>query len=181
VNARRFFPGANIHKLTVNYRSYKEIVHVSNLFIRHNSFRSKKKIVSANGKGGRVLFHHAKNFIDEADIVSRIVNAGDESCTCAVLYRNNYQGDRLRRLISCVGDYPSLLTMHASKGLEFDCVIISGVDDNLIPDMDTDIEDERRLFYVALTRARREMHIIYETDNKGKIPRFIAECGYKGE
>jgi DNA helicase-2/ATP-dependent DNA helicase PcrA len=70
--------------------------------------------------------------------------------------------------------------MHASKGLEFDCVIIAGVSDGIIPDRDTDIEDERRLFYVALTRARSRLHIIYETDDKGNPPRFISECGYSG-
>lgn len=181
VNIKKFFTGANIHKLTVNYRSHSEIVHLSNRFISHNSFRSKKKIVSAKGKGGRVMFRRAKDYKEEAYMVLRIINDMDDSCTCAVLFRNNCQVDRLQTIVSCGGKNPVLLTMHASKGLEFDCVIICGVSDSIIPDRETDIEDERRLFYVALTRARTELHIIYETNDKEKLPRFIAECGYTGE
>lgn len=180
VNIRKFFPGARIHKLTVNYRSHSEIVQLSNRFISHNSFRSKKDIVSAKGKGGCVLFHRAENLQDEAGIISDIIDVCDDWCTCAILCRNNYQVDSLKRMISCGNKNISLLTMHASKGLEFDCVIISGVSDGIIPDKDTDIEDERRLLYVALTRARRSLHITYETDDKGKLPRFVAECGYSG-
>lgn len=181
VNIRRFFPAANIHKLTVNYRSHSEIVDLSNRFILHNSFRSKKKIVSAKGKGGSVQFHRAKSLPDEAGIISQIISGRDDTYSCAVLCRNNYQITRLKPLITCGERKISLLTMHASKGLEFDCVIISGVSDAVIPDRDTDIEDERRLFYVALTRARLDLHIIYETNDKGKIPRFIAECGHTAE
>ncbi len=180
VNVKKFFPDAYIHRLTINYRSHSEIVAVSNRFIRHNTFRSKKNIISANGKGGSVRFHRAKNFQDETAIISAIMN-NSKTFAYAVLYRNNYQGDGLRRHITTDVKDVSFLTMHASKGLEFDAVIISGVKESIIPDRDTDIEDERRLFYVALTRARKELHIIYETDDKGDIPRFAAECGYTGK
>lgn len=61
----------------------------------------------------------------------------------------------------------SLMTMHASKGLEFDIVYIAGMEDDIIPskrsleeDLDN-IYEERRLFYVAITRARRELIINY--------------------
>ena len=54
----------------------------------------------------------------------------------------------------------TLMTVHAAKGLEFDCVFIVGMEENLFPSqMCTDdprqLEEERRLFYVALTRARK--------------------------
>lgn len=178
VNAGRFFAGANICKLTINYRSHSEIVDLSNRFIRHNSTGSKKKIISSKGKGGRVLFHRSKNFKDESMLVLNIISGIDEPCTCAILCRNNYHVNRLQNHISPHGMNVSCMTMHSSKGLEFDCVIITGVSEGIIPDRDSDIEDERRLFYVALTRARRELHIIYETDDEGKMPRFVTECGY---
>lgn len=61
----------------------------------------------------------------------------------------------------------SLMTMHASKGLEFDIVYIAGMEDDIIPskrsleeDLDN-IYEERRLFYVAITRARKELIINY--------------------
>lgn len=58
----------------------------------------------------------------------------------------------------------SLMTIHASKGLEFDAVFIVGLEQGLFPstresDEDRDSEEERRLFYVALTRARRHLFL----------------------
>ena len=60
----------------------------------------------------------------------------------------------------------TLMTVHAAKGLEFDNVIIAGMEENLFPspmamDSPRAIEEERRLFYVALTRARRHCLITY--------------------
>jgi len=61
-----------------------------------------------------------------------------------------------------------MMTIHASKGLEFDTVYIVGMEENLFPaaqSMDTreDLEEERRLFYVAVTRARKHLHLCYAT------------------
>jgi DNA helicase II / ATP-dependent DNA helicase PcrA len=57
----------------------------------------------------------------------------------------------------------SLMTAHASKGLEFDVVFITGLEDGLFPhqrhDESADEEEERRLFYVALTRARKKVFL----------------------
>ena len=58
----------------------------------------------------------------------------------------------------------SLMTMHAAKGLEFPVVFISGCEENLIPfkrrnSEQADIEEERRLFYVAMTRAKDRLYL----------------------
>jgi superfamily I DNA/RNA helicase len=60
----------------------------------------------------------------------------------------------------------ALLTMHAAKGLEFPVVFISGCENGFIPfqrpgDASADINEERRLFYVALTRARERLFLTY--------------------
>jgi DNA helicase-2/ATP-dependent DNA helicase PcrA len=62
-----------------------------------------------------------------------------------------------------------LMTVHASKGLEFDYVFITGLEENLFPHKrmeereiaNEDDEEERRLFYVALTRARKKIFLSY--------------------
>ena len=57
-----------------------------------------------------------------------------------------------------------LMTVHASKGLEFDCVFISGLEEGLFPQNhndERDSEEERRLFYVALTRARKKVFLTF--------------------
>jgi DNA helicase-2/ATP-dependent DNA helicase PcrA len=56
----------------------------------------------------------------------------------------------------------TLITMHNTKGLEFDRVVVTGMEEGLFPrggeETEEDIEEERRLFYVAITRARREAY-----------------------
>ena len=58
-----------------------------------------------------------------------------------------------------------LMTIHASKGLEFDYVFITGLEEGLFPQRidrnDRDEEEERRLFYVALTRARKKVFLTF--------------------
>lgn len=58
-------------------------------------------------------------------------------------------------------DAVSLLTMHRAKGLEFDVVIVAGLEEGLMPiahaSSPADLEEERRLLYVALTRSRRRL------------------------
>ena len=58
----------------------------------------------------------------------------------------------------------SLMTVHASKGLEFDAVFVTGLEQGLFPSIregDRDPEEERRLFYVAVTRARQRLFLSY--------------------
>lgn len=59
----------------------------------------------------------------------------------------------------------SLMTVHASKGLEFDAVFVTGLEQGLFPstkgDDNRDQEEERRLFYVALTRARKHAFLTF--------------------
>ena len=58
----------------------------------------------------------------------------------------------------------TLITMHNTKGLEFDRVFITGLEEGLFPgrasESDDDIEEERRIFYVAVTRARKDLHLL---------------------
>ena len=63
-------------------------------------------------------------------------------------------------------DAVQLMTVHSSKGLEFDCVFITGLEDGIFPHENslTDpggIEEERRLMYVAITRARQRLYLSY--------------------
>ena len=63
------------------------------------------------------------------------------------------------------GGRVNLMTIHAAKGLEFSVVLLAGVEDHLIPharsleEADGNIEEERRLFYVAMTRSKRTLYM----------------------
>ena len=65
----------------------------------------------------------------------------------------------------------TLMTVHSSKGLEFPVVFIAGMDEGLFPlfnslDDKNELEEERRLFYVALTRAEEKVYLLYATNRR---------------
>ena len=66
----------------------------------------------------------------------------------------------------------TLSTLHASKGLEFDEVFLTDINEDIIPHrksvLAADIEEERRLLYVGITRARDRLHILYARERYGK-------------
>jgi DNA helicase-2/ATP-dependent DNA helicase PcrA len=60
----------------------------------------------------------------------------------------------------------TMMTVHAAKGLEFECVCVAGLEEELFPhglsmDEPEEVEEERRLFYVAATRAREELVLLH--------------------
>lgn len=88
-------------------------------------------------------------------------------------------------------DKVALMTIHSAKGLEFPCVYIAGLEENLFPSQMSlnsrkELEEERRLFYVALTRAEKRLTLTYATSRFrfGQIipcepSRFIDEIELK--
>lgn len=174
INVGSYFPDVKKYYLTINYRSRKEIIELSNSFIRHNRKRTRKKLISDKGEGGIVKYYNVKNGNDEVAIINRIIENEKYGEIC-ILYRNNWQGDFIRdSLKRCEGKTVLCMTMHASKGLEFEVVIIAGLADAVIPDKCSPIEEERRLFYVALTRAKERLYIIHRLEN-GKNALFMSE------
>jgi len=163
---KKYFPHLVTHKLTINYRSRSEIVSLSNKFIKGNKKRTRKKLVSAKGRGGKVRHYFVSSVAEEHELVKKLLEA--EQGETAVLFRNNSQS------VALLQRFPEielrkdtfLMTMHSSKGLEFDTVIIIGVDDAVIPDKNNAIEEERRLFYVALTRAKERLYIISRENSR---------------
>ena len=84
-------------------------------------------------------------------------------------------------------DRVSLMTMHSAKGLEFDTVFMVGAEDNIFPSYrsmndPTEMEEERRLAYVAITRAKKMLYIthtsyrvLYGQTMRNKLSTFVRE------
>ena len=76
----------------------------------------------------------------------------------------------------------ALMTMHSSKGLEFPIVFILDANEGITPHrkavLDVDVEEERRMFYVAMTRAKKELTICWakkQFSHELTVSRFVEE------
>ena len=123
----------------------------------------------------------------------------DELLTSAAMYEEKNEDRTLSgfleeiALVSDVDNYDGnsnavvLMTVHAAKGLEFPIVYLAGMEENLFPSpqscqVQSDLEEERRLAYVAMTRAMNELYVtcchhrmIYGKTNQNDVSRFIRE------
>ena len=83
-------------------------------------------------------------------------------------------------------DAVTLTTLHSSKGLEFPVVFIVDINEGTIPHrkatLEADLEEERRMFYVGMTRAKDRLHLYYAKERYGKkqdVSRFLDELRAK--
>lgn len=91
-------------------------------------------------------------------------------------------GDFVRRGKIARPEAVTLMTLHASKGLEFPVVFICGVEEGLIPHANADIEEEKRLFFVGITRGQDEVILTRARSRRRfgeritpEISRFVAD------
>lgn len=171
------FPELDTVTLGINYRSESRIVEASLRLIEHNRSRYRKDLRACPEKSGRdrglISIREAADEKEEARLVaseiSERLRRGDKAPSIAVLFRVHRAARELMkelagRGISIGGSRgPELMTFHGAKGLEFDLVYIISANEGITPwklaKDEAQLEEERRMFYVAMTRARSELHI----------------------
>ncbi len=163
-----------VHRLGINYRSFREIIRLSGRAIRKNRGQIRKNLRAARGKGGKIKIHEMESREREVEFIHELVRKRGEGESRAILCRNN---DRVKWFQNRLQEDVEILTMHGAKGLEFDLVIVSGIADGILPDPSAVMEEERRLFYVALSRARDELHLMIYRNDDGSPPLFAREIG----
>lgn len=157
--------------LKQNYRSNKHIIHASNQLIKHNLNRFKKTLESQMNSKTTPLVYIGNTKKIEHKLISTIKEK--KLLSAAILYRNHYQVSRLKQV--CIRNYlfdVKFYTFHEAKGLEFDAVLIVGLED-LPYDKEfiyKNEEEERRLLFVGLTRAKNHLYLF-----STKITKFIKQ------
>jgi len=177
-NFKKLFKHSRIIKLKNNYRSPTDIVEISKRFVMLNKNQINKRIKSSK------YIKDSINLVYYKDEESTFLNITKNLDNIMVLGRNNKDLDKVKELN--INKNIKYLTVHSSKGLEEDYVIILNVIDdylgfpNKIKDSSVlsylsnydSLEEERRLFFVALTRARKKVYIFTK---KGRESLFIKE------
>lgn len=155
-----------------------------------------KKIYEGTGILKEYMSENTPETISKRDNLLELLNAVDNFSKMAVEETSERTGmaDFLAEVslltdldtAEAGDDSITLMTIHSAKGLEFDCVFIVGAEEDLFPSgmcrTNAEIEEERRLMYVAITRARRFCMISYAARRTvngqmaNRLPsRFIAD------
>ena len=188
LNFKKYFGYTKVLKINNTYRNSQELINVAGSFIMKNKRQLYKKLRSNKSIKRPIKIMKGNNLEKLLDIVIQKYK------NILILGRNNFDIDKYYKVDNAgYFIYKDVkiryLTMHASKGLEQECVIIINLTDDIlgIPNKIKDdkvlryvnknydkypYEEERRLFYVALTRTKNDVFLLV---NMKKMSIFIKE------
>ena len=191
LNFHEHFKDAETIKLSLNYRSTENIVGASNEVIKHNKFKVEKDMKSFKKSNSKIYVYAGKSEVENIDFVIEQINKlqqekGYKKEDILFLYRRNKMYAPYFARFKQAGVFVSGKTIHASKGLEAKAVFIIGLTEGYggFPDIwmedriyqviktsqhDLLLEEERRLFYVAITRAKDDLYLITEKANESSF------------
>ncbi len=172
---KTYFPFAKIFKLKNTYRTPDELIKISGKFIMKNKNQIKKRLRSIN----KLINSIEIVYYDDLNKGIKDIIREDKINNLFILSRNNKDLDKVDKL----GISYRKLTIHKSKGLQSDYVFIIGLNNNQngFPNKvkDNEIlkyvnnykeyfpyEEERRLFYVALTRCKKKVYLFVSRENE---------------
>jgi superfamily I DNA/RNA helicase len=200
LNFEQEFPGARILKLEQNYRSKSEIVALANSVIERSAQRYRKTLRSHLGCGGVVIQTRAEDSEAESASIADSMQQRRKThrwSDMTALFRVASDAQSLKNRLRDKGipyqspgetdsssDEVTIMTLHRSKGLEFPIVFLPAVEENTLPHFHAirngtaGIEEERRLLYVGITRAREELVLsscAFRRDRPRTASRFLTE------
>ena len=177
--------------LTQNYRSAKTIVNCANRLIEKNQKRPEKTLFSDLKLSADIKIYLFSTILDFVKMLKNYLvvssKKNENIQEICVLVRRNQERvlleNRLTNGFSLFEYVPKVYTVHESKGLEFKTVFIVGLNEGVFPDTKSgnllDLEEERRLMYVAITRAKQNLYLVsfdFSLDGtKLKPSRFLKE------
>ena len=154
------------YEITRNYRSTSTIVEHARALIERNELRIRKNLRAHNP-----MQQHIKIVETTPETVKtallRELKSPQET---AVLARTNYETDQIQKMLANHPSPPEVTTIHKAKGREWEKVIlIHNTLERRFPRRDSQRTEERRVFYVAITRAKTELVVL-----GGRCP-FVPE------
>ncbi|MBN2544570.1 MAG: UvrD-helicase domain-containing protein [Spirochaetes bacterium] len=159
---------------------YKKAIEIHN--ISSQNLGTVQNLLSGNKIYEASLFIFQNYFPDQLEKNSYNLKLLEESCNnfkeAADFVRFTESGESTDQLKS-KSERVKLMTMHASKGLEFDTVFIAGCSEVFIPfslyqNLQVDMNEEQRLLYVAMTRARKNLYLTYSKKSSlSNIPKLF--------
>ncbi|MBD3220866.1 AAA family ATPase [bacterium] len=175
------YPGLQRYPLIRNYRCGRRITTASRRLIRHNRQRFRKPLRAGARHRGRIVVHRVRDRREGGALAARLLHGSPPEAGVVLARTSSLLAEVAAEARATAADQPALATVHAAKGREWDHVVIHGADAGRFPHAraavdDAGLEDERRLFYVALTRARERLDIIC---TRGRESRFVDEAGLR--
>lgn len=154
------------YEITRNYRSTSTIVEHARALIERNAPRIRKNLRAHNP-----MQQHIKIVETTPETVAAtLLRELEPSQEIAVLARTNYETDQIQAMLANHPVAPEVTTIHKSKGREWEKVIlIHNTLERRFPRRDSTLTEERRVFYVAMTRAKTELAVL-----GGRCP-FVPE------
>jgi DNA helicase IV len=196
VDFENHFPNSKVIKLNLNYRSTQNIVGASNEVIKHNKFKVEKEIQASKKSEHKIVVYSGSNQDENIqfcfDKVRELLEDGLTNDDILFLYRRSKMYSPYFFRFKNEGMRVQSKTIHAAKGLEAKVVFIIGLTEGNggFPDIwledrifqvikkanhDLLMEEERRLFYVAITRAKDKLFLITEKGNESSFLKEIPE------
>lgn len=145
------------YEITRNYRSTSTIVEHARALIERNAQRISKDLRAHNPTQKNIKIVKTTPETIET-LLRRELKSSQET---AILARTNYETDRIQEMLSKPASPVEVTTIHKAKGREWEKVIL--VHNTLarrFPRRDNDLAEERRVFYVAMTRAKKELAVL---------------------
>ena len=154
------------YEITRNYRSTSTIVEHARALIERNAPRIRKDLRAYNP-----MQQHIKTVETTPETVAAaLLQALESAQETAVLARTNYETEQIQAMLSNHPTAPEVTTIHKAKGREWEKVIlIHNTLERQFPRRDSELTEERRVFYVAMTRAKTELVVL-----GGRCP-FVPE------
>ena len=154
------------YEITRNYRSTSTIVEHARALIERNTPRIRKDLRAYNPTQQRIKTVQTT----PETVIDTLLRELEASQETAILARTNYETDQIQAMLANHSTAPEITTIHKAKGREWEKVIlIHNTLERQFPRRDSELTEERRVFYVAMTRAKMELVVI-----GGRCP-FVPE------